>query len=368
MKIAILGTRGIPNNYGGFEQFAEYLSKGLVQLGHEVYVYCGSDHIYKEKTWHGVHLIHQPNPEGRLGTAGQFFYDLFCILNSRRQKFDLILQLGYTSNSIWGRLLPSQAVVVTNMDGLEWRRSKYSKKVQTFLKYAEKLAVKTSDFLIADSLGIKSYLKQTYQVEATYIPYGTDVVLKTDERILKAYGVEANSYNLLIARMEPENNIEVILDGYINSNTEQPILIIGNANNTFGLYLKDKFKSDNRIKFIGPNYDMVALNNLRYFSKVYFHGHSVGGTNPSLLEAMGSGAFICAHDNEFNKAILGEDAFYFKSNLDVRDILNSNFSKVDKKQEIENNFAKVNQLYRWPLIISAYESYFQKVLSSRQGQ
>ena len=136
MKLAILGTRGIPNYYGGFEQFAQYLSKEFTSKGHEVYVYNSSAHPYKEKVWNGVNIIHCKDPEDKIGTAGQFIYDLNCILDSRKREFDIILQLGYTSSSVWNWLFSKKPVIITNMDGLEWKRSKYSKLVQRFLFYA----------------------------------------------------------------------------------------------------------------------------------------------------------------------------------------------------------------------------------------
>ncbi len=145
MKIAILGSRGIPNIYGGFEQYAEYLSIGLAKLGFEVSVYCSSTHPEKAITYHGVKRILCNDPEGRIGTAGQFVYDLNCIIDARKRDFDIIYQLGYTSNSVWWWLLPKKSIIVTNMDGLEWKRSKYSSKVRLFLKYAERLAVFHSD-------------------------------------------------------------------------------------------------------------------------------------------------------------------------------------------------------------------------------
>lgn len=365
MKIAILGTRGIPNNYGGFEQFAEYLSKGLVEMGHEVWVYSGDDHVYKEKTWEGVNIIHKKNPEAKVGTAGQFIYDFFCILDSRSRELDIILQLGYTSSSIWGRLLPSKPIIITNMDGLEWKRSKFSPKVRRFLKYAEKLAVKTSDYLIADSKGIQTYLQATYNQPAEYIPYGTNVDLNPTSSVLEAYAVQPNGYNMLIARMEPENNIETILNGVVGSNDTAPMLVIGNVSNAFGKYLVAKFDGDSRIKFLGPNYDIQALNSLRYFSKLYFHGHSVGGTNPSLLEAMGSGALICAHQNEFNSAILGTDAFYFTDASSISQLLDRKIDKKTHAEFVERNLKKVDSYYRWPLIINAYEAFFRKVAKSK---
>lgn len=365
MRIAILGTRGIPNNYGGFEQFAEYLSKGLVEMGHEVWVYSGDDHVYQEKTWEGVNIIHKKNPEDKIGTAGQFIYDFFCVMDSRKRRFDIILQLGYTSNSVWGRLLPGRPVIITNMDGLEWKRSKFSAKVRRFLKYAEKLAVKTSDFLIADSIGIQSYLKSTYNKHAEYIPYGTNVALSPDIKVLADFAVQPYQYNMLIARMEPENNIETILNGVVASNESSPMLVIGNVTNAFGKYLVSKFERESRIKFLGPNYDIHALNSLRYFSNVYFHGHSVGGTNPSLLEAMGSGALICAHQNEFNSAILGTDAFYFTDATSVAELLNKKIDKQTHTAFVESNLKKIDRYYRWPLIINAYEAFFRKVAKSK---
>ena len=134
MKIAILGSRGIPNYYGGFEQFTEYLAQGLVLRGHDISVYSSANHPYQESEWNGVKIVHERDPEHKLGTLGQFIYDLNCILHSRKQNFDIILQLGYTSNGIWGWLLSSDHIITTNMDGLEWKRTKYSKPVQQFLK------------------------------------------------------------------------------------------------------------------------------------------------------------------------------------------------------------------------------------------
>ena len=185
----------------------------------------------------GVKIIHCFDPEYLVGTFGQFIYDLNCILNSRRQNFDVILQLGYTSNSIWRFLLPKAAKVVTNMDGLEWKRTKYTPLVQKFLKYAEKLAAKSSDVLIADSLGIQTYLKKKYKLESTYIPYGASIPEQFKKSVLEEYNVLPFSYDMLVARMEPENNIEVILDGHCASNQSRNFLVIGNHQGTkFGKF------------------------------------------------------------------------------------------------------------------------------------
>lgn len=356
MKIAILGTRGIPNHYGGFEQFAEYLSVGLVKRGHDITVYNSHSHPYQESEFNGVKIKHLYDPENKLGTAGQFVYDLLCILDTRKNDYDIILQLGYTSSSVFFDLHPKQSVVVTNMDGLEWKRTKYSNKVKKFLQWAEYLGAEKSDFLISDSIGIQKYLKSKYNKDSVYIPYGSYVVDSFDESTCSEYEVEKYKYDMLIARLEPENSIEIILDGVVSSQVKRKFLVIGKHETNYGLYLKNKFKNYANIIFVGGVYNKSKLDDLRCFSNIYFHGHTVGGTNPSLLEAMGSKALISANKNEFNSAILGEDALYFENSKDVKDIIDT----VIKKRHnilIENNLQKIKETYEWETIINQYEEF-----------
>jgi len=363
MNIAIIGTRGIPNQYGGFEQFADILSCGLAQKGHEITVYCSANHSYQETDYKGVKLIHKYDPENKIGTVGQFIYDLLCILDARKRDFDLIYLLGYTSSSIWQRLLyKRKTVVITNMDGLEWKRSKYSHKVQLFLKYAEKLAVKFSDYLVADSIGIQSYLKNKYNVESSYLPYGSFVFEGAIKEDIKAYEVDAFNYDILIARFEPENNIEMVLQAFLASDTQRQLLLVGNHKHTeFGKRMLDIYGTDKRIRFMGAIYDQTALNNLRYYSNLYFHGHSVGGTNPSLLEAMGSSCLICYHNNEFNRAIVGEDGFAFTDVDILTGIINTKL-KTAYRSYIENNRHKIITTYSWKHIIDQYIQYFSSLI------
>jgi glycosyltransferase involved in cell wall biosynthesis len=362
MKIAILGTRGIPNFHGGFEQFTEYLSEHLTNKGHKVSVYNSHTHPYQDSSWRGVQIIHKKDPENRIGAFGQFIYDFNCIVDSRKRDFDVILQLGYTSSSIWGWLLPKNAIILTNMDGLEWLRSKYSKPVRIFLKYAEKLAIKTSDYIIADSLGIQTYLQKKYQKKATYIAYGASLFNLASEEVLDNYQLDKYNYNMLIARLEPENNIEVILDGVVDSKSEQPFLVIGKHETAFGKYLKNKFEANKNIRFLGGIYNLNHLNNLRHWSNIYFHGHSVGGTNPSLLEAMSSNCFIIAHDNIFNRSILEKDAMYFKSAKEVS--AKMKLKKENQRNLIQNNRFKIENQFNWNLINTKYE---ELILQSMKG-
>lgn len=363
MKIAIIGTRGIPNYYGGFEQFAEFFSVYLVEKGHEVYCYNSHNHKYQEKTFHGVNLIHQNDPEHKMGTFGQFIYDYNCIMDSRKRDFDIILQLGYTSNSIWHFLLPKKPIIITNMDGIEWKRSKYSRPVQQFLKFAERLAAISSDYLVSDSLGIEKFLKERYKKNSTYIAYGAHLFDSPDESILNQYSIEKENYNMIMARFEPENNLDMVLEGVtLNEEDKIPILVIGNHMTKYGNYLKNKFKSYSNIKFIGAIYNLEHLNNLRYFSNIYFHGHSVGGTNPSLLEAMASKALIAAHNNDFNKGVLKENAVYFSNPNEVEKILKT-FKKNDNLQLIQNNFEAIKNEFNWDKINGEYLQLFKECLA-----
>lgn len=368
MKIGIIGTRGIPNHYGGFEQFAEYLSTDLVKKDCQVFVYNSSNHPYQEKTFNNVNIVHCKDPENKMGTIGQFIYDLNCIIDARKRDFDIILQLGYTSSSIWSFLFPKKPLIITNMDGLEWKRSKYNSFVKRFLKYAEKLAVKHSDFLISDSKGIKIYIDKKYQKASKYIAYGSKVVTNPDITTLKKYNVKSLEYNMLIARIEPENNIETILDGVVLSNDKTPFLVVGNYNNNaFGKRIKDKYKADKNIVFLGSIYNLETLNSLRFYSNLYFHGHSVGGTNPSLLEAMGSSCLIIAHNNLFNKTILEKDAYYFSTAKEVANHLLQQDKNKDT-QKIEANKVKINDVFNIDTINSNYLSFFYECLEKNSNK
>lgn len=348
MKIAILGTRGIPNHYGGFEQYAELLSTFLVLEGWDVTVYNTHNHPYKSNDFNGVKIIHKYNPENYLGSFGQFVYDLQCILNIRKKKYDIVYQLGYTSSAIFNFLLPKKTLIVTNMDGLEWKRTKYGKYVQKFLLYSEGIVARKSDFLIADSLGIKDYIYNKYKIDSFYSSYTANPVVQYQKINWSNLGLNDEKYNLLVARLVPENNVEVIIESHTLNNYSYPLLIIGNSDTKFGQYLLSKFNSFKHIHFIGGIYDKQELNALRNGANLYFHGHSVGGTNPSLLEAMACECNIVAHDNTFNKSILGDNAMYFSDAAGLNEILKSQSkyddffarSRKENLSKIKNHFSE----------------------------
>ncbi len=363
LKIGILGTRGIPNRYGGFEECAENLALRLVRKGHQVWVYNSHNHEYQSNDWRGVNIIHCKDPENKMGTFGQFIYDWNCIKDAKKRNYDILLQLGYTSNSIWHSLWPKNCKNIINMDGMEWKRSKYNKYVRKFLRYAESLAAINGDELVSDSEVIQQYLETTYGKRSHCIAYGAELFNTPTDKIPAQYSLEPFDYFMIVARMEPENNIEMIIKGYIASGSKKPFLILGKTTNSFGTYLVQTYGNNPGLRFAGAIYDKDIINNLRYYSLLYFHGHYVGGTNPSLLEAMACNALIAAHDNVFNKTILTGDAFYFSDEQKIAELIKGLSTKAEYATMTANNIGKIRAFYNWDMITNAYEKVFIESLA-----
>lgn len=364
MKIAIIGTRGIPNRYGGFEQFASFVAPMLVRRGHQVSVYNSSCHGFSEPSWKGVEIITRYDPQSLMGTSGQFVYDLLCVLDARKRGYDLIFQLGYTSSSLWSGLMPSGAVLVTSMDGMEWKRNKYGWVARQFLRLAETWAVGASEVLIADALAMREYLLDKFGKTALYIPYGATPFCDPDPDALAPYQLRPFCYDLVIARFEPENHLEDILGGFAQMRTDRCLVVIGNSQNAYGRYLRKKFRRP-EIHFMEGLYDMAVLNSLRFYSNIYYHGHSVGGTNPSLLEAMAASCLIVAHDNKFNREVLGEEAYYFARDRDITRLGDVPLLKSAHPHLLEDNLKKIRHRYNWEHILHLIERDIIEVYANR---
>jgi glycosyltransferase involved in cell wall biosynthesis len=252
------------------------------------------------------------------------------------------------------------------MDGFEWKRSKYSPRVQNFLKLAESWAAQQSYLMIADSLKIKEYLEHKYPNQAVYIAYGAKVFKEPQADVLERFNLQAFEYNLIVARLEPENNLEAILTGVQQSTSDKVTLVVGNHYTPYGEKLKVKFKGS-RIRFVEGNFDKEIMNNLRYHAHLYFHGHSVGGTNPSLLEAMACRCVIVAHRNPFNLEVLGKDGNYFIDTLDVVNALDHLERNAVQKERIKNNLNKIQERYNWRVIAEQYEVVFQQALIGKNN-
>lgn len=376
MKIAFVSTRGIPNNYGGFEQFAEYISVGMAQRGHEVVVYSPKFHPYQESTYKGVRIKHIYSPETWMGSSvGSFFYDFASLRDAlKKEDFDIIYEVGYTSiipAYIWFNVKKrKRPIFTTNMDGLENKRSKFSPMVRRFLDWEEKMAVKYSHYLIADNMGIHDYYKEKYGKESKFLAYGADIHDDFKAEYLEEFGLKSEEYYILIARLEPENNIVMAIEGYLHSkeNGRRPLIVVGKTNTPHGKELVEKYGNERNVEFVGGIYDFKKLDSVRHFSKAYFHGHSVGGTNPSLLEAMAAGCFIFAHDNIFNRAVLKENAFYYPSADKVTEYLNriDTIAEGSKIQYTARNIEVIRNEYSWESLIDKHEKYFYWLLSQKQ--
>ena len=364
MNIAIIGTRGIPNNYGGFEQFAEYISVGLAERGHKVTVYNPHFHPYKQPSFKNVTIRTMQCPENKLGSAAHFYYDYLCLRDALKQDFDIIYAAGY------GTQAPSMFFVngyadklVVNMDGLEWKRSKWGFFTQKLMKMFERVTVKRCKHLVSDNLGVQSYFRAAYNKNSYFLAYGADVVKEIDRSLLKKYGREENAFYLLIARLEPENNIDEILSAHQGSNTPYPLLVIGNHETKYGQWLKQKYAGEQRIVFLGSIYAKDELDTLRACCIAYYHGHSVGGTNPSLLEAMAAGSFVIAHDNDFNRSVLQNNALFFPDTTTLKGIINDQEKHLAKKQEfIERNRQRIATDYAWDHLVQQHENLFESIV------
>lgn len=371
MKIAILGTKGIPNNYGGFEQFAEYLSVGLVNRGHSVTVYNPNYHPYKESMFKGVNIKRVFSPEKYLGSAANFIYDHLCLKHALEQNFDVIYEAGYHSVAFSYVLLSVKKIrnpiLITNMDGIEWKRSKWNRLTQKLIVELEKIAVKNSPYLISDNEGIRNYYLTQFNKDSYFLPYGADPVENINLSNLEKYNLVKHEYFILVARLEPENNIEPIIEGYFKSKSEFPLIVVGGYQTSYGKYLKERY-ANIKVRFLGGIYNKIELDSLRHFSIAYFHGHSVGGTNPSLLEAMACKCFVVAHMNEFNKSVLGESALYFLTSIEVNHIITrihslreENFLTFESR-----NSERLATEYSWRSVIEKHENLFLDLIEKEE--
>lgn len=324
-RIAILGTRGIPARYGGFETFAEQLSMRLVQLGCEVTVYAETDRPDQSAhLWQGVCV--QPVLVPRWGAASAIGYDLRCLWDARR-RFDLVYMLGY--GAAFACALPRLygVPVWINVDGLEWARSKWSWLARRYLRTMEWVASWSATRVIADAEAIAQRFRQLYPRGATcsYVAYGAPQVTCGSESLAEG-AVGPDAYFLVVARLEPENHVLDILQGYrlYRQQGGQLALFIVGDHTRGTAYCKALLAcSGDGVHFLGAIHDQARLQALRVAALAYLHGHSVGGTNPSLLEALGCGSVVVAHDNPFNREVLGGNADYFKCPQDVATALDA---------------------------------------------
>lgn len=361
MKIGLLGTRGIPNQYGGFEEFAEKVSGLWVRDGHEVIVYCEGQENREDVLENGVRRVFIKTHERWLRGGYVFLFDFQCTLDALRRRCDVCYHAGYVT-AVLGNVLLSRRLkykLVYNMDGLEWKRSKWSTPIRYVFKVFEQIASKSNAVLISDNKGIQDYLLDAYEVESHMIAYGAEKVVCTGDSI-SAFGLEQGQYNILVARFEPENNLEPIIRAHISR--EKHLVVVANNTTQHFRELESLMNESPYINFLGPVYDKNALNDLRSGALFYFHGHMVGGTNPSLLEALACRCRILAHDNPFNRDVLGEFGHFWKNSHDIQELLDS---QDNLSFDVAGQLKLVEDKYSWDLVAKQHLSVFQKIL--KQG-
>jgi glycosyltransferase involved in cell wall biosynthesis len=314
-KIAILGSRGIPATYGGYETIAQELGVGLAKKGFEVYVSCESRCFKIEPygTYQGVRLVYFPVITALRSISEAFLYDFLSILWAI-QCVDIIYMLGYSSapTLIFPKLF--RRTVLVNSDGLEAARRKFNPLLRFFYRSFEKLSVKIVDYIVVDSITIGRYYSNNYSITPIYIPNGGGAVKEVepyDSDALKRFGIEKGNYYLVIARLIPDNNIDLIIEGFKKTDTEKKLVIVGplNRNSYVSKLLLEK---TDKVLFIGGIYELKLQRTLRSNCFAYIHGHEMGGTNPSLVEAMSCRNVILALDVPFTREVAEDSAIYFK--------------------------------------------------------
>lgn len=354
MKIGLLGTRGIPNRYGGFEEFAEQVCKYWADSGHDVFVYCEdneSKEFYEHEKVNQVFI-----KASKLPGLSQFIYDYRCTKHALTQNLDVIYHAGYAT-SVFGNLVFKKGLdgkLVYNMDGLEWKRSKFNRITRWLTKKLEKIAALSGAVLVSDNKGIQDYLKSEYGVSSTLIEYGADIINDEFEYV-DGY---PKVFDLVIARFEPENHIEEIIATYENQR-EATLVLVTNTNTKLYHKLFSRIQEAPNIIFNGPIYDKKELAFLKTNCRYYIHGHSVGGTNPSLLEALSGGCNILIHDNDFNKDVIGKYGRTWLNQMELENLMKKN---AERSTTIDEQKKYCAERFDWKLIAEKHLALFEKMV------
>ena len=353
-KIAIIGIQGVPANYGGFESLVENIIGDDRSADICYTVFCSSKDVKELMTsYKGACLKYVPFHANGLQSVP---YDIVSMMRAIRG-YDTVLVLG-VSGCIFlpvFRLL-SRSKLVVNIDGLEHRRDKWGKIARAFLKYSEMVAVKYADVVIADNKGIQDYVKEEYDRESELIAYGGDHVIRNlspgfEQKVLEKYSLHSGDYAITVCRIEPENNCHKTLDAF--SRTDKKLMFIGNwSRGDYGRNLKEKYSKFPNIVIQDPIYDIDILYALRKNAVMYIHGHSAGGTNPSLVEAMFFGCPILCYDVVYNRASTQGKAYYWENVDELVDLLN----RTDLCGDVMRSIAQKE--YTWKAIASQYEALY----------
>lgn len=363
--LRILGIRGVPAAHGGFETFAEHCALFLVQRGWRVVVYCQVDGEgpIREDVWQGVERVLIPVKER--GVATSVVFDWLAVQHAA-QFSDLCLTLGYNTAAFCVRLRLKGITNVINMDGIEWSRAKWGKVAKTWFWLNDWAGCWLGNHLVADHPKIKAHLTTRVRgSKITTIAYGADAVNGASVEAVTKLGLQPGKFLTLIARPEPENSILEVVSGFSARARDVKLVVLGNYDdgNAFHRAVRQAASSD--VVFLGAIYDKAIVQALRFYSLAYVHGHQVGGTNPSLVEALGAGNAVIAHDNKFNRWVAGPQACYFDGANSFDANLTSLLSNPDQLQSMgKSSRERFNAEFTWHKILSDYEELLTQFLPS----
>lgn len=360
-----MGTRGVPAQYGGFETAVEEIGSRLAERGYEVTVYSRNPGQSLTE-YRGMRVVNAPAIRHRM--AETLSHTALSTVHAAISDHpDVCLLLNAGNAPLIKPLQTAGIPTAVHLDGLESRREKWRGTGAKYYRWAEKAAIKWADEVIADSTAIAEYVRRNYQRDAVFIPYGAEVIHPGDGR-LSELNVLARDYHLVVARFEPENHVLEAVHAYRISDETRPLLVVGTA--PYSQWYVDKVheaaNSDPRIRFVGGVYDQALLDQLYANTRTYIHGHSVGGTNPSLLRAMGAGAPVVAYDCEFNREVTANQALFW----DNADALAAIFDDIAGGEDhvfdanMEAEFAafaaagriRIAEVYQWDAVTDAYEA------------
>lgn len=356
-KIAVIGTNGLPGRYGGWDQLLNHLSLKL-SYKYDIIVYTSSFNAVKGlKEYNGAKIKTIPL---KANGAQSVIYDGLSMIHASFN-YDILLVLG-TSGCIFLPIIKLfNKKIILNPDGAEWKRGKWNGYIKSFLKLSEKIGIKLSDVIVGDNIVMQEYFKKEYNKDSVLIEYGGDHVQKVElsSNAKKKYNIEDKKYAFKVCRIEPENNIDLILDVFKDS--KLTLILIGNWNfSSYGKEIRKKYQKYNNLRLLDPIYEQKILDELRSNCGIYIHGHSVGGTNPSLVEAMSLELCCVTYGVNYNIETTENSALYFKDKNELSIILDSFINNKIDTQLIGKSLNKIAlKRYTWDKIINKYELLFQ---------
>ncbi|WP_204013050.1 DUF1972 domain-containing protein [Sphaerimonospora thailandensis] len=355
MHIAMIGTRGVPARYGGFETAVEEIGARLVDAGHQVRVYCRGA-AERQDEHRGMRLVHLPALRHK--TLETLSHTALSVGHLLAHRTDVALVFNAANSPLLPFIRAARIPVATHVDGLEWKRDKWSGAGRRYYLIAERLSVRWSHAVIADARAIQDYYQERYEIGSVLIPYGAPIQDVANTELLKRTGYEPGRFHLVVARFEPENHVAEIVAGYVRSRAEYPLIVVGSAPYAaeYTERVHEIAGSDPRVRLVGGIWDQELLDALYAGCASYLHGHSVGGTNPSLLRAMGAGAPVIAYDVVFNREVLADTGLFFGDEAMLAETLETVEKRRD--QEAARGAAareRARTAYRWDDVAARYE-------------